>query len=275
MGRTVLLICTFGLLFSGTPGLFADEETERTLRAFADPARVWGTGVEGVIEEAYRQCFKTYILDGKVMNLRMPFAQNNERDQLSDQTWEFQGGGKADPVSLWEIITGILYSDEFESYAGILGDGKEKVMILDIPTRTWTSSRDLFDIARMKAGAYRGLPHRPYVLVNGEGLSEADVYNYLYCLGWVGMDCSGFVWHTLSYIARKGGVTLAGPCAGPSAFPGGGSLPTMWGPGSSIPGHRKSSPSGMRSAALNLRMCCSSGAPAGGWFIPPLSNRWI
>jgi hypothetical protein len=98
-------------------------------------------------------------------------------------------------------------------------------MILDIPTRTWTSSRDLVDIARMKAGAYRGLPHRPYVLVSGQGVTEADVYNYLYCIAWAGMDCSGFVWHTLSHIARKGGVDLGhtlrraiGSNGGPPAY---------------------------------------------------------
>ncbi|GHV77457.1 hypothetical protein AGMMS49942_22780 [Spirochaetia bacterium] len=208
MGRRIIFLYALYLLIASGPLLSADEETERNLTAFADPAKVWGRGVEGVIEEAYRLCFKTYILDGKVMNLRMPFAQNNERDQLSDKSWEFLGGGKANPGYLWKNITETLDGDDFQTYTETLGDGKEKVMILDIPTKTWTYSRDLFDIARMKAGAYRGLPHRPYVLVSGEGISETDVYNYLYCIGWTGMDCSGFVWHTLSYVAQKGGVDL-------------------------------------------------------------------
>jgi hypothetical protein len=60
----------------------------------------------------------------------------------------------------------------------------------------------------MKAGAYRGLPHRPYVLVSGRGIEETDVYNYLYCVGLAGMDCSGFVWHILSHIAKQGGLDL-------------------------------------------------------------------
>jgi len=60
----------------------------------------------------------------------------------------------------------------------------------------------------MKAGSYRGLLHRPYVLTSGRGLEEIDVYNYLYCVGLAGMDCSGFVWHIQSYIARAGGVDL-------------------------------------------------------------------
>ncbi|GHU78025.1 hypothetical protein FACS189462_1540 [Spirochaetia bacterium] len=179
-----------------------------SLISFSDPTRIWGNGVEGVIEEAFRLCFKTRIIDGKVMNLRMPFAQNNERDKLSEQGWEFLGGGKADPDFLWPAIEDIINSDDFKNYSQALSDGREKVIIFDIPGQTWTASRDLFDIARMKAGAYRGLPHRPYVLISGRGVEETDVYNYLYCVGLAGMDCSGFVWHVLSYIARAGGLDL-------------------------------------------------------------------
>jgi hypothetical protein len=178
------------------------------LAAFSDPTRIWGKGIEGVIEEAYRQCVKTYIVGGKVMNLRMPFAQNNERDLLIEGEWEFLGGGKADPSFLWEAITKIITSEDFQDYVRVLGDGREKVIIFDIPAKAWTVSLDLFDIARMKAGSYQGLLHRPYVLVSGEGIEETDVYNYLYCVGWTGMDCSGFVWHVLSYIASAGGLDL-------------------------------------------------------------------
>jgi hypothetical protein len=179
-----------------------------SLAAFQDPARIWGPGPEGVIEEAYRLCFKTRILDGKVITIRMPFAQNNERDKLIDQGWEFLGGGKGDPAFLWPVIEGILDTSDFQTYVRTLGDGREQVIIFDIPGQSWTSSRDLFDIARMKAGAYRGLPHRPYVLVSGRGIEAADVYNYLYCVGLTGMDCSGFVWHVLSYVAKAGGLDL-------------------------------------------------------------------
>jgi hypothetical protein len=138
----------------------------------------------------------------------MPFAQNDERDKLVDQRWEFLEGGKGDPEFLWKAIEGILDSSDFQAYTRSLGDGREQVIIFDIPGQSWTSSRDLFDIARMKAGAYRGLPHRPFVLVNGRGIEEADVYNYLYCVGLAGMDCSGFVWHVLSHLAKAGGLDL-------------------------------------------------------------------
>jgi len=181
---------------------------ETNLAAFSDPSRVWGAGVERVIEEAYRLCFYTRILGGKVMNLRMPFAQDYERDKLTGSEWGFLGGGKGNPAFLWERIKEILDTDDFKTYTETLSDGKEKVIIFDIPSQTWSVSTDLFDIARMKAGSYRGLLHRPYVLVTGRGLEDTDVYNYLYCIGLTGMDCSGFVWHVQSYIAAAGGVNL-------------------------------------------------------------------
>jgi hypothetical protein len=193
----------FSVMFS----LFASEETG-SLTSFSDPGRIWGNGVERVIEEAYRQCFKTRILGGKVMNLRMPFAQNNERDTLIEEGIEFLAGGKGDPQFLWPVIETILDSADFKTYVETLSDNKEKVIIFDIPGRSWSYTRDLFDIARMKAGSYRGFPHKPYVLTSGRGIEDQDVYNYFYCVGLAGMDCSGFVWHVLSYTARQGGLDL-------------------------------------------------------------------
>jgi hypothetical protein len=74
----------------------------------------------------------------------------------------------------------------------------------------------------MKAGSYRGLLHRPYILVSGRGVEEADVYNYLYCIARTGMDCSGFVWHVLSYTAKAGGVDLGKALARDVNVPAGG-----------------------------------------------------
>jgi hypothetical protein len=205
----MLCVILFFFLASFCPGLAAQVRAQTDeLAAFSDPARIWGNGVERAIEEAFRLCFKTRIIGGRVMNLRMPFAENNERDVLSETGWEFLGGGKGNPDMLWPVIEGIFDSAPFAEYAAALSDGREQVIIFDIPAQTWSGSRDLFDIARMKAGSYRGLPHRPYVLVSGRGIEETDVYNYLYCIGLTGMDCSGFVWHVLSYIAQQGGLDL-------------------------------------------------------------------
>ena len=180
------------------------------LAAFSDPGRIWGNGIEKVIEEAYRTCFKTRIIGGRVMNIRMPFAENNERDLLIETGWEFIDAGKGNPETLWPAVEAALNSEDFARYAKTLGDGREQVIIFDIPGRSWHSSRDLYDLARIKAGSYRGLPHRPLVLVTGNGIEETDVYNYLYCVGHIGMDCSGFVWYVLSFIARSEGMDLGG-----------------------------------------------------------------
>jgi hypothetical protein len=186
-----------------------DDAAAPGLEAFSDPARIWGNGPERVIEEAYRLCFKTRILGGKIMTLRMPFAQNNERDKLTEEEWGFMLGGKGDPVILWEKINTLLDSEDFRAYTEALSDGKEKVVIFNIVSQTWRVSRNLYDIAGMKSGTYQGLPHEPYVLVKGKGLEESDVYNYLFCVGRAGMDCSGFVWHVLSHLAKSAGVNLA------------------------------------------------------------------
>jgi len=195
-------------MFLFMPYAITDEMDEAHLAAFSDPGRIWGSGVERIIEEAYRLCFRTRILGGKVMNLRMPFAQNNERDKLTEEEWGFLDGGKGNPVFLWSRINEVLDSDDFKTYTEVLSDGREKVIVFDLPSQTWKVSLDLFDIARMKAGSYRGLLHRPYVLTSGRGLNDTDVYNYLYCVGLAGMDCSGFVWHVQSHIAAAGGIDL-------------------------------------------------------------------
>ena len=211
------------------PNLFSLDSDEAMIGAYSDPGRVWGNGVERLVEEAYRLCFRTRILGGKVMNLRMPFAQNNERDILTETAWGFFEGGKGDPLFLWERIDEILDSPDFAAYTRALSDEREKVIIFDLPGQSWTVSRDHFLIARMKSDSYQGLPHRPHVLVSGKGMEDTDVYNYLYCVGLVGMDCSGFVWHILSYVAAQRGINLgealrrdlrAGPRDNPAWYAG-------------------------------------------------------
>ncbi len=206
----VLTVVSFGVSSAEpreAPG-DAFETTAAALEAFADPTAIWGAGIEAEIERAYRQSFRTYMIAGSIMTLRMPFAQNFERQELAGTELIIHGDGKADPRFLWDRIDTILESPDFQRYLDALRDGREKVVIFDLPTRSWRTSRDLFDLAGMKAGSYRGLPHRPYVYVNGEGIEPRDVYNYLYNIGRVGMDCSGFVWHILTTVAEGRGLNL-------------------------------------------------------------------
>ena len=178
------------------------------LVSFSDPAHLWENRVERTIEEAYRQFFRTRIIDGKVMNVRIPFAMRGDRDILLESKMQIVGDGKASPQVLWPVIEDILNSKNFEEYISALSSGREKVIIFDMTERRWSVSTDIFIIARIKAGTYKALPHRPYVLTSGRGANESDIFNYLYCIGFVGIDCSGFVWHVLSYLARQGGLDL-------------------------------------------------------------------
>jgi len=178
------------------------------LAAFSQASADWGNGIEAVIEDAYRACFRTYILAGKVMTLHLPFAENNERSELTGGSLAVPGGGKADPAGLWERIDAIVASTDFANYVAALSDGREKVIRFDLSARSWSASRDWFSIDQMKAGAYPGLPHQPFVLSNGGGLTAPDIYNYLYSVGRLGMDCSGFVWYVLRSVAKTGGLDL-------------------------------------------------------------------
>jgi cell wall-associated NlpC family hydrolase len=164
--------------------------------------------VETAIEAAYRECFRTFFIEGKVVTLALPFAENSERSELAQADLKVQGGGKADPGALWESIGGLLGSPDFAAYLEALSDGREKLIEFDIAARAWSTSADRFAIERMLTGRYPGLPHKPVVLSKGRGASTADVYNYLYCVGRVGIDCSGFVWHLLRGIGTAGGLDL-------------------------------------------------------------------
>jgi len=204
----ILFIFNLQYIFAQTEQMEPELEEFDYLESFSDPAHLWSNAAERLMEEAYRQCFRTKIIGGRVMNIRLPFAMNNDRDILLESKMQITGEGKAQPAILWPVIEEILESEKFEEYIKALSSGREKVFIFDMVSRQWSASNDLFLIARIKGGTYKGLPHRPYVLTSGRGALESDVYNYLYCIGLVGIDCSGFVWHILSYLAKHGGLDL-------------------------------------------------------------------
>ncbi|MDR0909392.1 MAG: peptidoglycan endopeptidase [Spirochaetaceae bacterium] len=169
----------------------------------------WDEGVEGAIDAAYRKFFKTYRVAEQIMTLRMPFAQENERSTLAGAAWQTVERGKGNAEAIWMIADEALSGNDFINYQIALNDGREKVIVFDIPASSWTVSYDIFDIARLKSGRYTQIPHKPHVLVPGTGISDIDVYNYLYCVAHVGVDCSGFVWRMLSAAADFKGIDLA------------------------------------------------------------------
>jgi|GEM_PF-423662 len=167
----------------------------------------WGGGAEAVIEDAYRRCFRTYLIDGQFITVRMPFGENGERDDLAEGDFGVLGGGKSNPALLWLKIGQIINSTDFNSYVDALEDKSEKIIIYDLEKRNWSISTDWFYIDRMNQGLYPGLPHRPYVVSRG-GVDASAVYDYIYCVGRVGMDCSGFVFYVLKSLAASGGINL-------------------------------------------------------------------
>jgi hypothetical protein len=181
---------------------------EEPLATFADAASEWGSGPEAVIENVYRQCFRTYIVSGKVLTLRVPFAQDEERSELADMQLKVAGQGKADPASLWRLIDDALASADFQSYVSSLADGREKIVTFDLSKRSWSANTDWYGIDWMRSGVYLGLPHLISVLVKGRGVTTPDIYNYLYSVGRLGLDCAGFVWWVLKAVGKAGGVDL-------------------------------------------------------------------
>ncbi len=178
------------------------------LSAFSQASTDWGHGVEALIEDAFRECFRTYIVTGKVITLHLPFAENNERAELAGGSLEVAGGGKGDPAGLWDQIDALIASEDFTAYSKELSDGREKIVMFDLKKRSWSTTRDWYPIDQMKSGVYPGLPHQPHVLTRARGVTTPDIYNYLYSVGRVGIDCSGFVWYVLTSVAKAGGLDL-------------------------------------------------------------------
>ena len=92
------------------------------LAAFSQASADWGDGIEAVIEEAYRKCFRTYIVAGKVITLHLPFAENNERSELAGENLAVPWGGKGDPLGIWDGIDTLIASPDFAAYAAALSD---------------------------------------------------------------------------------------------------------------------------------------------------------
>jgi hypothetical protein len=178
------------------------------LSAYSQASTDWGNGIEAVIEEAYRRCFRTYIVTGKVITLHLPFAENNERSELAGGNLVVPWGGKGDPLGIWDQIDALIDSPDFARYAEAMSDGREKIVTFDLKTRGWSTTRDWFAIDQMKSGVYPGLPHQPAILTKARGITAPDIYNYLYSVGRLGVDCSGFVWYVLTTVARAGGLDL-------------------------------------------------------------------
>jgi hypothetical protein len=190
----------------------ADASSENAGLEFARPVTRAKTReelrVEGLIQKAFEDYVRDYTIEGRSYIVRMPFGLNDERRGSPRYSQTFFMGGKGSPEQLWARVEEVFASADFRAYREALDSLDEKVVILDLEKRRFSLSRDPALIASMTGGEYPGTSTRIFVHKNGEGFTEADIYNYLYAIASVGVDCSGFLYHIHHAIAAAYGVDL-------------------------------------------------------------------
>ncbi len=162
--------------------------------------------IEGLIEATFCEYFKDFTIGGKRVTVRMPFALNHEREGGRGYSQAFYLDGKGTPERLWPYIGSILASKAFGRYAAQIASPGEKAIVFTLADRKYHVSRNRLLLEALGLDTYPGSPTRIFVQRIGGELSEADVYNYLYAVTSVGVDCSGFAYHVLESIARAYGL---------------------------------------------------------------------
>lgn len=164
--------------------------------------------VEALIDTVYQEYFRTYTIAGNPVTIRMPFGLNGEREGSRGFIQTFQLGAKGSPEELWKQVDSVVASRAFSGYLEALAAPGEKVLILDLERKSYSVSREPELIRSLSAGSYPGTPTRVLVYRPGGTQLEADIYNYLYALGSIGVDCSGLVHYVHQTIAKAFGADL-------------------------------------------------------------------
>ena len=89
----------------------------------------------------------------------------------------------------------------------------------NLQRRSYTVSTARAVLDSLDSDTYPGTPTRIFVRRSGDTVSEADVYNYLYAVAAVGVDCSGFAYHVLEVLGRAHGIDLDKALAGSLRVP--------------------------------------------------------
>ncbi len=165
--------------------------------------------IEEFLAEVFeRDYFRTYVIDGREIELRMPFGMNFERSLPGWPHVVFQGG-KGDPERIWRYVDEQIESEAFHDYIAELSSPGPKVVYFDMPNESYKVLTDPHLISRMREGENPS-PHLAYIYFlkeDGE-ITAVDLYNYLYAVSKVGLDCSGLVYHISRAIAERYGVEL-------------------------------------------------------------------
>jgi hypothetical protein len=149
--------------------------------------------LERVIEQAYRRCFRSFRVGGAQLDLRIPFGQSGERAGSPGFRQRVFLDGKGEPEAIWEQIDALLQSGRFAAYIGRLNSEGDKTVSFDLMQRSAAVYHDPGLFAAVRDGPYPGTRVRVYVLKQDREIAAADIYDYLYCVGSLGMDCSGFI----------------------------------------------------------------------------------
>ena len=182
-----------------TPPVLASEQRTKSQVELA---------LERTIDEAYGGCFRDFEIKGERFSLRIPFGENGERAEEAVFAQQILFGGKAEPQEIWEKIDSLLASGDFQDYADALAEPGEKAILFYIETGSWVASSDPEELNRLIGGPYPGTRTEICVIRHVPGIRVEDIYNYLYCIGSVGMDCSGFVYYIQKCLARSLGADL-------------------------------------------------------------------
>jgi hypothetical protein len=164
--------------------------------------------VERLIETTFQEYFREYTIGGRRLTVRMPFALNGEREANRGYTQTFYRDGKGTPEELWPRIDAVLASRAFGRYMDAIAGPDEKVIVFNLVRRSYTLSRDPLLIEALNTEAYPGTPTQIFVRRGEAEVSEADIYNYLYAVASIGVDCSGLSYHIQESVARVYGIEL-------------------------------------------------------------------
>ncbi len=160
--------------------------------------------IEDIIDQAYINCIKWIPVDGIYMKFRIPFGQNEERF-ISQRIFY---GGKGNPQVIWPEIIRLTKTEDFRKYINTIKSEGSKIVVFNLIEKNWISFSEELEILDLPQDPYPGSKDTVYLFKNDSNLTSNDLYNYLYCVGSIGMDCSGFVYYIQKSITKALGTDL-------------------------------------------------------------------
>ncbi len=208
---SLVLVLGFFLLPVGVCALQETEDADYLAldRVVARGKTALEIELESFLKEVFqRDYFRTYEIMGRDIEVRMPFGMNYERDLVGWRHVVFWGGkGRAERV--WNYIDEQIESEDFREYVEAISAPKPKVVHFDMPNARYEVLYDERLINRMQKTDYpSSLLAYIYFLKDHDQITNVDVYNYLYAVSRVGMDCTGFVYNINRAIAGRHGIEL-------------------------------------------------------------------